>query len=454
MAVVVSRRAISYRLGRLTSESPRESEKARDALLAEGEKIIPALIEALDADDELLRLRVISLLSLLGSSRAAAPVASLLLDPSPSIRQRAAGAMARIRSARSVRALSRLLEDESVYRVRWTAVRSLVRLVQTGHEEALSPVLGVLSDPEESPRIRATAMEVIPWLTRGEDDSPARAMLRRLSRDSEPAVSSRARRMLAQDLKTRLDPWALERLLADLGSRRLASWRRAVTLLGRAGGAVVEPVIEAMLTRPTDSAYSRRCALVLKGLSPRQVARIGPYLETMEAPVPLEALVEVAAGAGSRPLLVKLAGLIERLAKGPESDGPGPFATIRQKAHLALAESGSRMAAGDLRSILEDRRQPLRGELAEAAAMIGTRREFAALIRGYLRSRGITRLAIRDAVRALARREKIRRRDRALTALDKRELRAAREILGFPRSGSAARKPRADIGEIARGLLG
>jgi hypothetical protein len=45
----------------------------------------------------------------------------------------------------------------------------------------------------------------------------------------------------------------------------------------------------------------------------------------------------------------------------------------------------------------------------------------------------MTRLALRDAVLAVLRREKIRRTDRSLLALEAADRRAALEILGLPR---------------------
>ncbi len=450
-----SSRTLASWVRRLGSPDPTTVEAAKEALAAAGNKTIPLLLGLLDGDDDPARLRALSLLSLLGSPRAAAPVAALLHDPSPLIRQRAAGTLARIPSARSVPALTRLLEREPQTRVRAVAVHSLTRLVQTGHEDALPALLGLLADPEEAPSVRAAALDTIPWMISGEDDGRARAILRRFARDDEPMVARKAGRMLKQGLRTHLAPWAITQLLADLGTRRLSVWRRALTLLSRAGGTVVEPLLEALLSRPADKTYARRCALVLRGLSPRILSRIGPYLDSVDEAIPLLVLVEVAEDAGSRPLLARVAALIGRLAAGPEANGPDGFDLVRQRAHAALASSGSRMGAQDLVVLLEDRRFPIRGELIDAARMIGTRQEFPALLRAYRRSRGMTRLAIRDVVLTVARREKIRRTDRALAQLDESERRAAREILGLPRNGSSktTRVGRAKIDSLRSPLL-
>ncbi|UCF66246.1 MAG: HEAT repeat domain-containing protein [Acidobacteriota bacterium] len=438
---------ISDWLEDLASPESSVAEAAAEALLAHGDAAVSELQASLDADEERLRLRVISLLSLLSRPGTAGPLISLLHDPSPRIRSRAAGALARISSPAVTAALTRLLQRERQSQVRLTAVRALIRLVITGHEEALRPLLDRMSDPGETARVRGAAMDVFAWVTGEDNAEPVRAMLKRLAEDPDAAVSSKARRLLESPVKPRLEPWALEQLLDDLGSRKMATWRRAVTLLVRAGGNIIEPLVQAMLARAKSLEYARRAALVLKELSPRQLSRLGPYLDVLEEPIALETLVDVVQESGSRQLTARLATLIERLACGPESNGPGPLDKVRQLAHLALARDGSRMATEDLRRLLEDPRYPLRTALVEAVAEIGTRTELPALVRAYLRSRGIARLGIREATHAVARREKIRRSDRVIASLEPIERQAAIEILGLPRRGKypvSLRRPRVD----------
>ncbi|MDQ7088921.1 MAG: hypothetical protein Q9Q13_14160 [Acidobacteriota bacterium] len=143
-----------------------------------------------------------------------------------------------------------------------------------------------------------------------------------------------------------------------------------------------------MSRRPDDAVFLSHCGLTLKSLSPRQVARIGPFLESVENPAVLAVLVDVAAEAGSRQLLLRLAGVIDALA-ARHAPGALPAADgVRQRAHRALAEAGSRMAIDDLRLLLEDRRLNITPDLVEAATRIATRRDLPALLRAYLRSRG------------------------------------------------------------------
>lgn len=416
----------------LASADPGAAGAAKEALVADPPRAVPLLVASLDADDDRLRLRSISLLGLLGDARAARPLASLLHDPLPLVRQRAAGALARLPSPDTVAALARLLGREPEARVRHVAVRSLARLAQTGHDSASRPLLERLSDQAEDPRVRVAALEAVPWMAGRTGAASVRALLERLASDSSALVSQRAQRLLASNVRPRLEAWAILRLLDDLTSPRLGAWRRAIAQLGRAGGAVLEPAVHALLARPHDREYARRVVLLLKELSPRQLARVGSYLDLVREPVPLETLVEIASHAGGRAIVIRLAALVRALAE-EEADGPGPRHGARVRAHLALAQAGSRIASDDLRSLLEDRRFPVRVELVQAAAVVGTRRELAPLLRAYRRARGMTRLALRDAVLSVLRREKIRRTDRSLLALEAADRRAALEILGLPR---------------------
>ena len=413
------------------------AEAAEEGLVDAGPAAVPRLIELLDVEEDRLRCRAISLLALLGHPRSAAPLAALFHDASPAIRSRAADALARIPSPAGVAALGKLLAREPVQAVRLDATRALVRLMRAGHDEALDPLLGVLSNRNEAPRVRLTALDAIPWISQVEKTGggAVRAILERLASDAESRVATKARRLIASPPSVRLEPRTVQRLLDDIGSRKLSVWRRAATILGAAGGSVVEPVIDAMQDRAGDGEYARRCGLLLRALSPRQLCRLAPYLDALEEPTVLGTLVDVAAETGSRMLLARLAALIERLAAGSEADGPGTLHGVRCRAHVALARSGSRLAARDLRRLFNDKRYPVDSQLAEAAAAIGTRAELPSLFRAYLRSRGVTRLQIRDAVGTLVRREKVRRTDRWIAELDAPERRAAVEILGPPRVG-------------------
>ncbi len=430
----------------LGSDDPVVAEAAEQGLVDAGPAAVSRLIDLLDVDEDRLRSRVISLLSLLGHPRLASPLAGLLHDASPSIRSRAAAALARIPSAASVAALRSLLRREPVESVRYVAARALLRLLRAGQDEALDPLLRILSHRDEAPRVRLAALGALPWISRvgNSDVISTRAILERLAGDAEPRVAAKARRLLSSPSRVRLEPQTVSRLLEDLGRRRLSVWRRAVAILGAAGSSVIEPVIHAMQHHAGDGEYARRCGLILRSLSPRQLCRLAPHLDELDEPTCLETLVDVAAEAGSRMLLARLSALIDRIAASSGAEGPGTLHGVRCRAHVALARAGSRLAVADLRKLLDDPRFPVEPQLAEAAAAVGTRAELPSLFRAYLRSRGVTRLAVRDAVGVLVRREKVRRTDRWIARLDPPERRAATEILGPPRMG----KRRETLGSV------
>lgn len=423
----------------LGDADPTRLEAAEEALAAAGAAALPHLLRCLDREEERLRLRALLLLSLLADRSATRRIVALLHDPSPRLRQQAAVVLARTPGAATIAALSRLLERESEVLVRLAAVRSLVRMIRTGHDEALRPVLDRLSDPQEDAKVRLAALTAMTWLSVSvEGQSVPDALLTRLCSDSNREVAARAQRMIDSPPKARLKSWAVERLLTDLGAGRLPVWSHAVTLLSRGGGTIVEPVVQAMLAREHDREYVRRCTLVLKSLSSRQLAKLGPYLDVVQQAVPLSALIDVATTAGSRSLQSRLAALVSRLSQEPALDSAHD---LRQSAHIALARSGSRLAADDLRRLLEDRAIPLRPELAASIAAIVIRRDLPSLVRAYRRSRGVNRLALRETILELVRREKIRRSVRDLALLEPVERRALLEIIGGLTNGGRRHKP-------------
>ncbi len=126
-------------LAALASPDPAQVERGKAALIARGAGAVPLLIRCLDSEGDGVRLRALSLLALLGDSRAAGPVISLLRHPDPSVRARAAGALGGIAAPSATTALARLLDREKEVSVRLTVASALVRRIQTGHADALRP---------------------------------------------------------------------------------------------------------------------------------------------------------------------------------------------------------------------------------------------------------------------------------------------------------------------------
>lgn len=437
----------------LASPDHARVELARDLFSRGGSSAVRALIRALDIENDPLRVRVLRILALLGDARAAQPVTALLHDASSTVRREAASALARISSELTVPALVGFLWREPSPGLRRVAVRSLVRLVMSGHEEPVETLLDLLANPTEVSQLRVAALDAIPFMGTS-DAAPSNgtaqsALLATFADDADPAVANKARQLLDNPGVTRIESWAIARLLQDLDSKRQHVWRHALALLVRAGGTVTEPMIQALIAHPHDREFARRCVLVLRGLSPRQIARIGPHFDTITEAIPLEALVDVAASHGSRALLARLAGLISRLATLAEKEGPQRMARARARAHLALARAGSRLAIADLHCILDDPSFPIGPDIIETVSAIGTRTDLRPALRACLRLRGLYRLEMRDATKDVINRERIRRSDRAVLELPRDEQRVFESIVGMPRDRNGVKGSKGSRSPIA-----
>jgi hypothetical protein len=115
---------------------------------------------------------------------------------------------------------------------------------------------------------------------------------------------------------------------------------------------------------------------------------------------------------------------------------------VRAKAHFELARIGSRVAIQDLQSILADtgRRIPL--EAFAAVERIGKKDEIPLLLRAYTREDPFTRGRIAVVVRAILKRERIRRNSVALRSLPAELRRALESILARSARRTAARRSR------------
>ena len=132
-------------------------------------------------------------------------------------------------------------------------------------------------------------------------------------------------------------------------------------------------------------------------------------------------------------MIYRLKELIERLASSPQqpSDGGGPDLMQRAlaKAHLELARIGSRVAISDLRDALVDPARPVELELLAAVELIGTRNEIGDLLRAYVQEDDFTRERIGAVVRAIMKRERIRRNNKLFRTLSREQQRALAGIL-------------------------
>jgi HEAT repeat protein len=175
-----------------------------------------------------------------------------------------------------------------------------------------------------------------------------------------------------------------------------------------------------MRRRAGDPEYCTRAGMALKALGPRRLRGLADAPDTVDEPLPLQVLVEVAGTIGEKSLIYRLKGVIERVAPRPDAAGTSRFDTmqrVRAKAHLELARIGSRVAIQDLQSILADaeRRVPL--EALSAVEQIGKKDELPLLLRAYLREDPFTRGRIASVVRTIMKRERIRRNSVSLRSL-------------------------------------
>jgi HEAT repeat protein len=114
---------------------------------------------------------------------------------------------------------------------------------------------------------------------------------------------------------------------------------------------------------------------------------------------------------------------------------------VRAKAHLELARVGSRVAVSDLQTILRDAGRRLDIEVLIAAERIGTRSEIPDLLRAYAREDRFMRERLAKTLRAIMKRERIRRHNAMFRSLTGEQHRAMEAIFSErPRVRAAARR--------------
>jgi HEAT repeat protein len=357
------------------------------------------------------------LLALIQDPRAREPLVAMLLDRDPRMREIAARCLARFSSLDAVAALERLLKREKVREVRVSAVNGLLELYEAGQDPAIRRILEVLLDPKEDPKIRMASMALLPLLR----PVARRGLLRRLRVDGVEEIARRAAEIAEEDETTPpRDKSRIEALVRELAAHDYAVWNEALHRLAAAGPTAAEAIVAEMRRRAGDPEYCTRAGMALKAFGPRRVKGLAEALDTVDEPLPLQILVEVAGTLGEKPLIYRLKSVIERVAPRPEAAGTSRFDTmqrVRAKAHFELARIGSRVAIQDLQSILADpdRRLPL--EALAAVEQIGKKDEIPLLLRAYLHEDPFMRGRIAGVVRTILKRERIRRNSVALRTL-------------------------------------
>ncbi|MBZ5639562.1 MAG: HEAT repeat domain-containing protein [Acidobacteriia bacterium] len=415
---------------------------AKARLCNKGARAVDALIDALEADNPRIRVNAMPLLALIQDPRSREPLVAMLLDRDARVRETAARSLARYPSASVVAALERSVKKERVLDVRLAAVQALLEQYAAGQERAIGQVLALLLDPGEEPRVRLAAFALLPTLR----VSARRSLLKRLAQDSVPAVAQKAREIEAEGAPhVAREASAIRGLVASLRSDDYSVWNEAVHRLAACGSPAVSPLVTEMERRAHDPEFCTRVGMVLKALGPRRARALADAFDRVEEALPLQILVEVAGALGEKSLIYRLKDVIDRIAAGvradPQTNGFDPMGRVRAKAHLELARVGSRVAVSDLRSILRDATRRLDPEVLTAAERIGTRSEIPDLLRAYAREDRFMRERVARTLRAIMKRERIRRHNAMFRSLTAEQRHAMEAIFpARPRLRAAARR--------------
>lgn len=428
---------------RLGSRRPKQVDRARARLSIIGSHSVIALVEALEGDNNRVRTHAMPLLALIQDPRGREPLVAMLLDRDPRMREIAARCLARFSSIDAVAALERLLKREKIRDVRMSAVHGLLELYEAGQDAAIRRLLEVLLDPKEDVKIRMAAMALLPLIR----PTARKGLLRRLRQDAVEDIARRSAEITEEDeAPVQRDKSRIDALVRELAAHDYAVWNEALHRLASAGPTASEAIVTEMRRRAGDPEYCTRAGMALKALGPRRLRGLADALDTVDEPLPLQVLVEVAGTIGEKSLIYRLKGVIERVAPRPDAAGTSRFDTmqrVRAKAHLELARIGSRVAIQDLQSILADaeRRVPL--EALSAVEQIGKKDELPLLLRAYLREDPFTRGRIASVVRTIMKRERIRRNSVSLRSLPTELQRGLEGILSrSTRRVSKGRRPR------------
>jgi len=427
---------------RLGSRRPKQVDRARARLSIFGSHSVVALVEALEGDNNRVRAHAMPLLALIQDPRGREPLVAMLLDRDPRMREIAARCIARFSSIDAVAALERLLKREKVRDVRVSAVHGLIELYEAGQDSAIRRILEVLLDPKEDAKLRLASLALLPLLR----PAARRGLLRRLRQDGVEEIARRADEIAEEDdAPASRDKSRIDALLRELAAGDYAIWNEALHRLACAGPTASEAIVTEMRRRAGDPEYCTRAGMALKALGPRRVRGLAEALDTVDEPLPLQVLVEVAGTIGEKSLIYRLKNVIERVAPRSDAGGPSRFDTmqrVRARAHLELARIGSRVAIQDLQTILADSERRLPLEALGAVEQIGKKDEIPLLLRSYLREDPFTRGRIAGVVRTILKRERIRRNSVALRSLSADLRRVLEGILSRSTRRPASRSSR------------
>ncbi|HVH25100.1 MAG TPA: hypothetical protein VM818_00025 [Vicinamibacterales bacterium] len=281
----------------------------------------------------------------------------------------------------------------------------------------------------------------------------------------ESTISSSARTGALRALEAIGDPRTLDRVLEEIDTSDQAVASAAISaarvfLSDKRGAAVVDRLTRAVLDRSRDEAVRIAALHALRDL---KLSTLAPLLEALEhdpsaalraalrfdpRPRPMDVITEAAdrtlpdepdelaealAHAGSRVTFSLLLRVIERVRDREQVEPEArrqKWTMVRGRAHVALANRGSRVALYDLRESFEIATSPLPVEFLAALQLIGGASCLEATAAAHARAArrdtaGVTgehwwRDRLADVFRAIVARERLTRRHTVMKKLAKR----------------------------------
>lgn len=168
-----TRLAIDRLIGELASIDGVERRQARERLVGMGRLATPALIHALQSDNEHVRWEAAKALGAIPDPRAAEALVSALRDQESSVRWLAAKALIALGRDSLIPLLERLEKKSDSIWMREGAHRVLHTLVREGVADDAAPVLEALEDIEPVVEVPIAAFNLLQVLRRQANESRA-----------------------------------------------------------------------------------------------------------------------------------------------------------------------------------------------------------------------------------------------------------------------------------------
>ncbi len=417
-------REIEALIGQLSNPSTQEVEVALARLTIIGSRAVEHLISVLESSQFTIRVNAIEALVRIGDPRSIAPLLHSLVDPHPAVKAKAIEALPSFPSPKTAKGLIAALKSEQKREYRKAIVNALLSLSQQGLIEALDGMLKLLTDRDEDAQLRLQAMEFL----KSTDLKQRRQLLKRLSLDPEPQIAHRAQELQKESTrrKRKLPPSKAEKLIARLKSEDYLTWSSALRNLPVEGTSLVDPLVGSMLTPPTSTAYCRRVGMALSRMGKGVVEKIYPYLDKVDYYPALEVLIEVISPWRDPRSAVCLKHTLDRLseefARADNQEIQSWILLIKGKIHLVLADINSRIALGDLRSMLLHPATVGWVEFLKAAQRVGNRDFLLPLLQLYqhFEQDEWMGIQIKEAFLTIKKRERIRINSSLFKNLDTR----------------------------------